>query len=289
MGTDSKEQWRRIFSARAEEWAAYYSDPDAPTLDAQSLLSRQGLALEMIEASVPPPAKVLDLGCGTGEMAAKLMERGYEVWGLDIAEPMVRYARDRCGSDRFRVGDIEHLPFRDETFDAIVCLGVIEYLDTDECALREMRRVLKPGGRAVISTPSATSLLHHMDSVALGLTAVARLLYHVVKYRTHGSKAAVAPPAVRTVHRRYYRGRWLRLLRSVGLEAEDWICHGWGWPRSHLGLVAHFLSRTGKVHRRYLEGLIGPAAFRRARARLFRGRAFSWVGAEQLVQVRALK
>lgn len=289
MPTNSKEQVRRVFGGRATEWAACYRDPEAEALETQNLLSRQRIALRMVRAMVPPPAKVLDLGCGTGETAEKLMGSGYEVWGLDIAEPMVCRARERCGSDRFRVGDMEHIPFEDDMFDAVVCLGVIEYLDKDERALREIWRVLKPGGRAVISTPSAISPLHHMDSVVLGLTAAARPLYYLVKYRLRGRPAPGDPPSPELAPRLYHRGRWLRRLRSAGLEAEDWICHGWGWYRSRLGYLAELLSRKGKLVRRHLEGLFGPESLGRAIDAFFRSRALNWLPAEQLVQVRAVK
>src|SRR5260370_25436688 len=94
---------------------------------------------------------------------------------------MARYARARCGSNRFRVGDMERLPFPDDTFDAVVCLGVIEYLAADDRALREIWRVLRPGGTAVISTPSAISPLHHLDRLFAGLTEAARPFPHLLK------------------------------------------------------------------------------------------------------------
>src|SRR5437016_7029581 len=135
--TSWKRDVRTKFSARATEWAAYYADPEPP-LRRQHLVSRQRFALEMVEAAVPPSSKILDAGCGAGAMAGKLIERGYPVWGIDFAEPMIRKARELCGSGLFGVGDIEHIPFPDNTFDVVVSLGVIEYLESDERALREI-------------------------------------------------------------------------------------------------------------------------------------------------------
>lgn len=286
----SKEHVRRLFSGRVREWAACYSDLEPRSLSTQNLVSRQRFALELVEASVPRASKVLDIGCGTGETAVKLMRRGYEVWGLDIAEAMIRHARERCGSGQFQVGDCEHIPFRDDTFDAVVCLGVIEYLDTDERALREMCRVLKPGGSAVVSTPSAIYPFYHLDRVFLGLMASSRPLYHFVKYRLHGRRAPVRQASREVVHRRYYRRRWLRLLRSVGLEPEAWVCHGWGWYRSRpLALLAERLSQQARLFRRTLERLFGQAAVGRASDGFARNRALNWVAAEQLVRARAVK
>jgi ubiquinone/menaquinone biosynthesis C-methylase UbiE len=262
----SKEQVKRLFSERVSEWAACYADAESRSLAAQNLASRQRIALEMVEEAVRPASRVLDLGCGTGEMAAALMCRGYEVWGLDIAEPMIHYARQRCGSDRFWVGDIEHLPFRDSTFDAVVCLGVIEYLDMDERTLHEMWRVLKPGGRAVVSTPSAISPVYHVVRMLVGLRDAARRVQNLVS-RQRGRSNPVHPASRKVRSRRYYRRTWLRFLRSVALEPESWVCHTWGWYGEWLGRPL-----TQRLSRRWA-----------------RNRALNWLLAEQLVRVRAVK
>jgi ubiquinone/menaquinone biosynthesis C-methylase UbiE len=287
----AKAHVRDFFSERAREWSDLYTAIEPQALDTRNLLSRQRFALEMVEAGAPRDSKVLDAGCGPGEMARKLTRRGYEVWGVDIAEPMIRYARERCGSGRFQAGDLEHLPFRDSTFEAVVCLGVVEYLETDERSLREIWRVLRPGGRAVISTSSAIAPLYHLDRMLIGLTAAARPMHHFVKYRLRGRLAPVhqAPWGGFAHHRRFYRGRWLRLLRSMGLEPEEWLCQGWGWHYSQLGLLAQLLSRKSEPVRRILERSFGRAALRRATSTFVRNRAINWVLAEQLVRVRAVK
>jgi ubiquinone/menaquinone biosynthesis C-methylase UbiE len=273
----SKEGVKSYFDGRATEWAGWYSDTKSRTLEAQNLLSRQRLALEMVEAAGRMPSKILDVGCGTGELTTKLMGRGYTVWGLDISEAMISHARDRWGTDRFQVGDTEHIPFRNNMFDVAVCLGVIEYQDNDEQTLREIWRVLKPGGRAVISTPSAVSPLYHMDRAVVRLEAL------------RGRRAPVNQASSEVVSRRYYRRTWLRQLRSVGLEPEEWICHGWGWYTSRLGDWVMFLSRQGEISRRALERLFGRALVGRASDGFVRNRALNWLASEQLVRVRAVK
>lgn len=287
--TSSKQQVKRHFSERATQWAACYADGDLRSLSAQNLTSRQRLTLEMVKESVPPPAKVLDLGCGTGEMAAKLIEGGYEVWGVDISEAMILHARNRCQSDRFRVGDMEHVPFPDESFDAVVCLGVIEYLASDEQALREIWRVLRPGGRAVVATPSAISPIQHLDRALFGLMTVIRPLYHLVRYKLRGLSVPFSEGARLLGHRRYYRRKWLRLLSSLSLEPEEWICHGLGWYLSPLGELIENLFRKAKDFGRRLDGLPGSIYLSRAGDKFARNRALNWLAAEQIVRVRAIK
>jgi SAM-dependent methyltransferase len=287
--TSPKEQVRAVFSGRVGEWAACYSDDAADSLESQCLLSRQRIALEMLSAVLPPPARVLDLGCGTGETAAKLLRCGYEVWGMDLAEPMVSHARARHGSERFRVGDIEHIPFPEDTFDGLVCLGVVEYLERDERALSEIRRVLKPGGRAVISTPNAISPLRGADALAFALENAARPLYRAVKYRLRGKPTPVDPPVFLAPHRFYHRREWLRLLQAAGLELEEFVCHGWGWYRSRLGSLAESMARKGRLLRTHLDRRFGADSIEGIHCRLLRSRAVHWMAAEQMVLVRAFK
>lgn len=284
--TDSKQLVKSVFSQRAAEWAATYSASEQRVRGSQTLMSRQRLALQMVDATVPPPAKILDAGCGSGDMAAKLIERGYDVWGVDLAEPMIRHARILCRSDQFGVGDIEQIPFPDNTFDAVVSLGVIEYLDADDLALREIWRVLRPGGRAILATPNATAPLQQMDRMLLRLTTALRPAYYFVKYGLSGRPLPAHQPFAPFPDRRYHRRRWLQTLRSLNLEPEERICHGWGWYKSSLGHFAYFLAG---VIERGIEGLFGSASLLRASDRFVRNRALNWAASEQIVRVRAVK
>ena len=82
--------------------------------------------------------------------------QGASVHGVDISEPTVRQARAAFtdGSLRAAAADVRSLPFRDGSFDAIYSMGTIEHFPESETALREMYRVLRPGGRAVVGVPN---------------------------------------------------------------------------------------------------------------------------------------
>jgi ubiquinone/menaquinone biosynthesis C-methylase UbiE len=286
----TKHNVRSLFSGRAAEWAGWYAHTDAPpTLEAQNLLSRQRLALDMIGSVVRPPGQVLDVGCATGDMAARLKERGYDVSGVDIAEPMVARARERWPGIRFEVGDGEGLPFPDNSFDGVVCLGVIEYQDRDERMLQEIRRVLKPGGRAVLSTPSAVSPLYLLDQLVLAAEEALKPLYYLLKYKLRGRSIPSDPWSKPVVIRRYRHSAWTRLLRNQHFQPEDWVVRGWGWYKSRLGRLAAWLSRATLRARRVAARIAGDAAVARMSARFARHPATNWIGAEQLVRVRALK
>ena len=291
--TGWKQRVKEYFSERATAWVAYYADPEPRTISAQHLASRQLFALQMVEAVMPPSARILDAGCGSGVTAARLMERGYAVWGIDLAEPMIRQARELCGSDQFGVGDIEHIPFADNTFDVVVSLGVIEYLESDEQALREIRRVLKPGGRAVIAISNGRSPLLRLDRVLRRGGALLRPTYHLLKYRFRGRPAPSPETPDGTVHlsryRRFYRSTWLPLLSACNFEPEEWICHGWGWLSSPFGLFAQLLSMKQTVFRRSIERLLGRELLSRAGDKFVRSHALNWLAAEHIFRVRAIK
>jgi predicted ATP-grasp superfamily ATP-dependent carboligase/SAM-dependent methyltransferase len=261
----SKKNVKALFTGMVEKWASYYAKPVPASLDAQRLVSRKRFAIELLEASVSRGARVLDVGCATGDLTEELTRRGYDALGIDISEAMTEYAGEHYGRDRFRVGDIEQMPFPDNSFDAVMCLGVVAYLETDVGALREIRRVLKPGGRAVITTPSLVSPFHYVDRLFERLKGLIRPL----KHRWGGRPLRGGPDLPEVPHRRYVRPRWFRLLRSLQLEPEEWVCHGWGWYS--------------------LEPFLRQGRLCRASDRFARVRALSWLGWSQLVRVRAIK
>jgi demethylmenaquinone methyltransferase/2-methoxy-6-polyprenyl-1,4-benzoquinol methylase len=102
------------------------------------------------EAVVAPGDKVLDACCGTGDLALAARAEGGEVTGLDFSEEMLKRARRKSNEIEWVRGDMLRLPFANETFDAVtVGFGVRNVEDLD-AAVRELRRVLKPGGRLAI-------------------------------------------------------------------------------------------------------------------------------------------
>ncbi|MEU6791042.1 class I SAM-dependent methyltransferase [Nonomuraea wenchangensis] len=97
--------------------------------------------------------RVLDAGCGAGPLFAALRERGAVVTGVDASAGMLELARRRLGADAdLRVVDLAGpLPFPDDTFDDVIASLVLHYLEDWGPTLTEIRRVLKPGGRLLVS------------------------------------------------------------------------------------------------------------------------------------------
>ena len=108
--------------------------------------------------------RILDVGCGTGANLKTLFEFG-EAEGVDISPDALQFCRER-GLNHVKLGAAEELPYEDGTFDLVTALDVVEHLDDDVGGLREMRRVLRPGGRALIFVPTFMWLWGLQDEVS---------------------------------------------------------------------------------------------------------------------------
>ena len=108
--------------------------------------------------------RILDVGCGTGANLLMLSKYG-EAEGVDISEDALAFCRER-GLDRVRLGAGEKLPYDDGTFDLVTAFDVVEHMDDDLAGLREMRRVLRPGGRVLLFVPTFMFLWGLQDEVS---------------------------------------------------------------------------------------------------------------------------
>ena len=129
-----------------ELWASLPDELDPPDWE----LRRDFLASELHGGE-----RVLDLGCGDGTFTAVVAQAGAEPVGVDVAEAAVGRARARHPDLQFQLAPIDGpLPFEDNRFDVLWSSEVIEHVADTARWLSEVRRVLKPGGRLLLTTPS---------------------------------------------------------------------------------------------------------------------------------------
>lgn len=120
---------------------------------------------EVVERLALAPGRVLlDAGCATGAWSLGLAQRGYHVIGVDLSPAMIERARQQVHelglSDteaRYVVGDLERLDLADASVDAILCINVIDFTPAPGRALVELQRILRPGGRLLLTTLAAYS------------------------------------------------------------------------------------------------------------------------------------
>lgn len=127
---------------------------------------RQLFGRELALAGITSQSTVLDVGTGTGANLRMLQDLGVpSVTGLDRDETSIRFCRSK-GLGNVGLGDICAMPFADGLFDFVMATDVIEHVDNDAAALREIARVLNDDGKALIAVPAFPSLWGLQDIVA---------------------------------------------------------------------------------------------------------------------------
>src|SRR5262245_24526431 len=115
---------------------------------------------------IPPGARLLDIGCGSGQLALMASREGFNTTGVDIAENLIERARERAGAEnlnaRFEVGDAEALPFPDASFDVVVSLIGAMFAPRPELVARELLRVCAPGGTIAMANWTTSGFVGQM-------------------------------------------------------------------------------------------------------------------------------
>jgi SAM-dependent methyltransferase len=124
---------------------------------------RRVLDLVLAGLGLSSGARILDAGCGSGRNMIDLARYG-SVTGIELSDTSVALARDRQVGEVL-AGSVLEMPFADDSFDLAVSLDVIEHLQDDEAALRELRRVLAPGGTLLVTVPAYQWLWSAHDEI----------------------------------------------------------------------------------------------------------------------------
>jgi ubiquinone/menaquinone biosynthesis C-methylase UbiE len=149
-----------VHSTQAGEFDASYRTLQAEPYATCFAYSRRRLDA-LLESAMPGPEagpRLLDVGCGTGFHLARLRSRGFAVAGIDGSANMLARARAANPGVDLRLGDVASLPFPDASFDVVLCVEVLRYLAQPEACLKEMARVLRPGGVCLVTAAPLLNL-----------------------------------------------------------------------------------------------------------------------------------
>lgn len=253
--SDQNRKVREYFEKTAQDWDSIYENPNLT-----SVIIRERLEhfLEFADSlALPVDAKALDFGCGAGQLCYELLRREYKIVGVDVSEEMLELCKIRCSEfvvkNRavFQKMDSEILPFPDNSFYLVAALGLIEYLQDGSLALREMHRVVQPGGYVVVTVPNYFRLSCITNpfwivgqEIRYGITYVlgndsARKTINGIK-----SKVLGIEPSVNFARKYYTPGRIEKMINDSGLKIINTLSHGFG----HFMFLSRFESLSLKIN-----------------------------------------
>ena len=148
----------RLWGARAQDWAAYVEQVCLPLF---------GAALDA--GRVTTGTRLLDAGCGAGLLALLANLRGAQVTALDASPGLLTIARQRLPAADVREGDLEDLPFADASFDAVTAVNSLFYAEDMAVAMRELVRIVRPGGRLIVTAWGPPDRCEFLTAVMPGL------------------------------------------------------------------------------------------------------------------------
>lgn len=233
---DTTKFWKDWFDDCARHATSDYALNRGTTMRLGSIETE---AEKQLLADVAPRATdmILDAGCGSGRNISLLAPKVAGIVGLDFSSEMLvrlgaRIAEERLSNVTLQQGSVTRLEFPDQSFDKVLCISVLQYLDNESCrtAFQEMFRVCKPGGRIVIHIKNGTSLYGLSKRMANFAFSLLRKKGLPEYYRS------------RSLHRAMIKEQNGTILEETSFGILTFI----GLPRS---LVRHVLALETKVCR----------------------------------------
>lgn len=164
--------------------------------------------------------KILDVACGKGLFLKETQKRGLEIYGIDISNVAIKVAK-KIVKGNFLVGNAEDLPYQDNNFDCITCLGSLEHFIHPDIGVREIARVLKKDGKVLVYVPNLMFIGH---------------IYMAWRYGIMPTEGEQSFSEVFYT----YKG-WKELLEENGLKVTDCKKYNHIWATQKVNKVIVFL------------------------------------------------
>ncbi len=200
-----------------EEHSAWWQERYTGGVDAEY----EEQVLPLVEHYVRGARRVLDVGCGEGQVTRCIARLGADVVGLDPTPSQVRAAHDRGGPAQFVRARAEQLPCARAAFDAVVLCLALEHVDPFEPALEEVARVLSPGGRFLLFL--AHPLLQSPGSGWVDDEVVGEQYWRVGSYLRDDVAIDEVAPGVCLPFAHRPLSRYVHVMGEVGLLVEDMV------------------------------------------------------------------
>lgn len=184
---------------------SYQDEYSRETPEGYSFRVRREKVLDMLPDGTG--LHILDLACGPGIMIKGLRAKNYRITAIDAAPDMVALAREVAGDDTqvvCEVGDAYALSVPDGAFDIVTAMGLIEYLDDEPKYLREMNRIVKDSGTAIITYPNVWSPWRMWNRVLRALVRV---------FKPHKQ--------THLLHREYTKKRTIEQFKNHGFDVQE--------------------------------------------------------------------
>lgn len=228
---------KEYFSTRSEYWNNLYNPSGSEDLFTRFELSKRKDIVFSLISEIPADhlSSALDLGCGAGHYLAQLAMMNLDCTGVDISDEMLDLTRDKLVSQstpgvKLVQSNCNNIPIQDQSFDLILCVGLLEYLDNEDDTLREIKRLLTPGGFAIVTFPNLIKLRNLLNPY-----------YYLVRLWTYFFERQHAPSGPenpseenatyqygKSTVTRYRLGQVRKLLKrsSFKIIAEQPCCYG---------------------------------------------------------------
>jgi ubiquinone/menaquinone biosynthesis C-methylase UbiE len=252
--TRAKDSVREYFDREVGDYLDAYDSGHTGDVRHDAFVERRDIVLSMTPTSA---RRVLDIGAGPGVFTPQLLGRGAVCTVVDLSFEMVAAGRKQIagapGRAQFMVGDIDRLPLASASFDAAICVGVLQYLPSIEFALAELARVVAPGGSVVLTFPNSRSPLNALHRAAVGVARAAA-----------GAGLAGRPDPSRLTFRSDIPNRWCssaeieRHATAAGLRVDTVVYHLLQFPFSIPGLGFALARWNAFVRGRSPSGWLAP-------------------------------